>query len=71
MSREETEAFCIKAICLAMARDASSGGMVRLVTVDKDGATRRLITNEEIEPFFEELDLRKFHNGMGGVDLGI
>lgn len=71
MTRAETEAFCIKAISLAMARDASSGGMVRLVTVDKDGATRRLVTHEEMEPFYEELDLRKVRDGSGGVALGI
>ena len=39
MSREEAEAFVTRAISLAMARDGSSGGLIRLVVVR--GATRR------------------------------
>eukprot|EP00239_Pterosperma_sp_CCMP1384_P003981 CAMPEP_0197847332 /NCGR_PEP_ID=MMETSP1438-20131217/5719_1 /TAXON_ID=1461541 /ORGANISM="Pterosperma sp., Strain CCMP1384" /LENGTH=217 /DNA_ID=CAMNT_0043459219 /DNA_START=136 /DNA_END=789 /DNA_ORIENTATION=+ len=69
MTREETEEFIIKALALAMARDGSSGGMVRLVTVNKDGSTRRLVTHEELPPFFEELDLRNLRAGSGGVVL--
>lgn len=41
MSREEAEDLVSTALQLAMARDGSSGGLVRLVTVDKDGAKRR------------------------------
>lgn len=65
MTCKETEDFCIMAISLAMARDGSSGGMVRLVTVNEEGATRRLVTCEEMEPFFEDLDVRNLRQGVG------
>lgn len=41
MSREEAEAFVVEALALAMARDASSGGVIRTVTLDESGATER------------------------------
>jgi 20S proteasome subunit beta 1 len=41
MTREEAEAFVTEALALAMARDASSGGVIRTVTLDKDGAKLR------------------------------
>lgn len=43
MSREEAEAFVVEALALAMARDGSSGGIIRTVTLDKDGATHRWV----------------------------
>lgn len=130
MSKAQTEAFCIRAISLAMARDGSSGGMVRLggkrpntcacelrleirprrpttrphlinqlrepgehggfgimaqvsderglvcvaqvrlVTVDAQGAQRRQVTCEEMEPFWEDLDVRGLRNGgVGGIAI--
>jgi len=41
MSRDEAEAFVVEALALAMARDASSGGVIRTVTLDHTGATER------------------------------
>mmetsp|Transcript_5761 Transcript_5761/g.9978 ORF Transcript_5761/g.9978 Transcript_5761/m.9978 type:complete len:241 (-) Transcript_5761:655-1377(-) len=67
MTRKETEELCIRAITLAMSSDSSSGGLVRLTTVTEEGAERRLITCEEMEPFHEELDVRGIRNGGGGV----
>lgn len=69
MTREQTEEFCIMAISLAMARDGSSGGMVRLVTVNAEGSTRRLVTCEEMQPFFEDLDVRGLRSGAGGIAI--
>jgi 20S proteasome subunit beta 1 len=43
MTREEAEAFVTEALALAMARDASSGGVIRTVTLDKDGAELRWV----------------------------
>jgi 20S proteasome subunit beta 1 len=43
MTREEAEAFVTEALALAMARDASSGGVIRTVTLDKDGAKLRWV----------------------------
>lgn len=41
MTREEAESFVVEALGLAMARDASSGGVIRTVTLDASGATER------------------------------
>eukprot|EP00238_Polyblepharides_amylifera_P014253 CAMPEP_0196583960 /NCGR_PEP_ID=MMETSP1081-20130531/45329_1 /TAXON_ID=36882 /ORGANISM="Pyramimonas amylifera, Strain CCMP720" /LENGTH=227 /DNA_ID=CAMNT_0041905007 /DNA_START=77 /DNA_END=760 /DNA_ORIENTATION=- len=48
MTREECEAFVRKAVSLAMARDASSGGMIRTVTVTSTGAHRHLTRGHEV-----------------------
>ena len=58
MTREEAEALCVEALALAMARDGSSGGVVRLVTVDgaKGGAaTERLLRGDAVPLFGDEL----------------
>jgi 20S proteasome subunit beta 1 len=43
MTREECQQFVRKAISHAMARDGSSGGIIRLVTVDSNGTDREYI----------------------------
>lgn len=55
MGRQEAEDLVATALALAMARDGSSGGVIRLVTISKDGAQRRLITPEEHPVFWDEL----------------
>ena len=55
MSRAETEAFVITALSLAMGRDGSSGGCVRLVTVEAGGVQRRFIPGNELAPGEDEL----------------
>lgn len=55
MSQQEAEHFVTEALALAMARDASSGGIIRLVTLNKDGATRKYIPGEDVPLFHEEL----------------
>jgi 20S proteasome subunit beta 1 len=35
------------AIAHAMARDGSSGGVIRLITIDKEGVTREFIPGKE------------------------
>jgi 20S proteasome alpha/beta subunit len=40
MTRAQAEAFVAKAVSLAMARDGSSGGVIRMVTIDAKGVTR-------------------------------
>jgi hypothetical protein len=43
---------------------------VRLVTVDAQGAQRRQVTCEEMEPFWEDLDVRGLRNGgVGGIAI--
>eukprot|EP00850_Spirogloea_muscicola_P009966 SM000057S18396 [mRNA] locus=s57:347039:349141:- [translate_table: standard] len=56
MTREEAEAFVIKAVSLAMARDGSSGGVVRLITVNEEGAFRRFVPGDKLPLYHEELE---------------
>jgi 20S proteasome subunit beta 1 len=48
MTRSETEAFVAKTISHAMARDGSSGGMLRLVTITKDSVEEQHILGNEL-----------------------
>merc|ERR1712137_1463390 len=48
MSREEAEAFVRKALSHAMSRDGSSGGVIRTVTINKDGSHRQFFCGEEL-----------------------
>ena len=60
MTREEAESFVAEAIALAMSTDGSSGGVVRLVTVNADGIFRRLHAGDKSVPRFgEEKDVHK------------
>ncbi len=42
------------ALALAMARDGSSGGVMRLAIIDKNGFERMLFTGAEIPTFYSE-----------------
>ncbi|CAG9464682.1 unnamed protein product [Pedinophyceae sp. YPF-701] len=48
MSRGECREFVIRAVAHAMARDGSSGGCIRLVTVTKDGPEKEFIPGEHV-----------------------
>jgi len=48
MSREETEAWVIKALTLALTRDGSSGGVVRTAIIDKNGVERKMTPNDKL-----------------------
>ena len=50
MSREECQAFVKSSLAHAMARDGSSGGVIRTVTIDKDGVSRDFTPGNEL-PF--------------------
>lgn len=56
MSRQEAEQWVVEAIAAAFARDGSSGGVIRLVTVNKDGAFRRMVQGPELPPALEEVE---------------
>jgi len=43
MSEEDCRAFVVKAVSHAMARDGSSGGCIRLVTINENGAKKEFI----------------------------
>lgn len=55
MTREEAEEFVCMAVALAMSRDGSSGGVIRLVTINKEGTTKRMVRPEEQPVFWDEL----------------
>ncbi len=48
MTRDECKEFTTRAIAHAMARDGSSGGVIRLVIIDKDGAERFFIPGDKL-----------------------
>jgi len=53
MNRAQCEEFVIKAVTLAIARDGSSGGCVRIGTITKDGIERRVVLGNELPKFYE------------------
>lgn len=55
MTREEAERLVVDALSLAMTRDASSGGVIRTVTLDKSGASVRYIGGSDVPAWFEDL----------------
>ncbi|CAM9172835.1 unnamed protein product [Ascophyllum nodosum] len=50
MTKEEAQQFVRKAISHAMARDGSSGGVIRMVVIDKTGVSREYIPGDKL-PF--------------------
>jgi hypothetical protein len=48
MSEEECRAFVVKAIGHALARDGSSGGCIRTVTITKEGVKRSFLPNDQV-----------------------
>uniref|UniRef100_A0A8C5QNF9 Proteasome subunit beta n=1 Tax=Leptobrachium leishanense TaxID=445787 RepID=A0A8C5QNF9_9ANUR len=52
MSKEECERFAIHALTLAMDRDGSSGGVIYLFTVTKEGTKEVIITGDDIPRFY-------------------
>ena len=52
MTEAECRSFVTRAVALAMGRDGSSGGCIRLAIIDKDGVRREFIPNTLV-PLFE------------------
>jgi 20S proteasome subunit beta 1 len=53
MTRSECVEFVTRALALAMARDGSSGGVVRLAIIDKHGVKRQVISGTNIPKFWQ------------------
>ncbi len=53
MSREECEKFVLNALSLAMSRDGSSGGVVRLAIITADGVERRVVLSPDLPKFWQ------------------
>ena len=54
MTREECTKFVTNALALAMARDGSSGGIIRLAIIDKAGFTRYVVPGNQLPAFSED-----------------
>ncbi|XP_063152202.1 proteasome subunit beta type-9 isoform X1 [Candoia aspera] len=54
MGREECRQFTKNAIALAMVRDGSSGGVIYLVTITKDGVKEEVVLGDDIPKFYDE-----------------
>ena len=48
MTKEECKDFVRTALSLAMGRDGSSGGVIRMVCIDKDGVSRDFIAGNAL-----------------------
>jgi 20S proteasome subunit beta 1 len=55
MTRDEALEFVRTALRHAMARDSSSGGCVRTVVIDAEGASRDFIPGPKLPPTYDEL----------------
>merc|ERR1712166_1479697 len=53
MTRAECEEFVKNGLALAMARDGSSGGVIRLCTISEAGQERQFFSGEDIPKFWE------------------
>jgi 20S proteasome subunit beta 1 len=56
MEREECEKWMTEAISLAIARDASSGGVIRLVTIHENGCEKQCVLPNDHKVCDGELD---------------
>lgn len=54
LTQQEAEDITIKALTLAMARDGSSGGMIRLVTCSEKGSSQRIVQGDHVEVSWDE-----------------
>ena len=50
MNKQQCEEFVKKALSHAMARDGSSGGLIRTVKIDASGAERKMVPGNKL-PF--------------------
>lgn len=48
MTKEEAKVFVTTALAHAMSRDGSSGGCIRIATIDKDGAKREFVQGDKL-----------------------
>lgn len=55
MTEAEAHAFVVKCLTYAMARDASSGGCIRTVTITERGADRKFLPGSQIPPVYGEM----------------
>ncbi|KAK6784025.1 hypothetical protein RDI58_017479 [Solanum bulbocastanum] len=56
ISHEEAEKLVVTAVSLAIARDGASGGVVRTVTINKDGVKRKFYPGDTLPLWHEEIE---------------
>eukprot|EP00244_Chara_vulgaris_P006830 TRINITY_DN2576_c0_g1_i2.p1 TRINITY_DN2576_c0_g1~~TRINITY_DN2576_c0_g1_i2.p1 ORF type:complete len:220 (+),score=30.25 TRINITY_DN2576_c0_g1_i2:1-660(+) len=56
MTKEEAVDFVFKAVTLAMARDGSSGGLVRMAIINADGVERKMVRGDQLPLYFDEIE---------------
>jgi 20S proteasome subunit beta 1 len=54
MTREECLEFTKNTLALAMARDGSSGGVIRLACIDANGIERQTLKGADVPTFYEK-----------------
>mmetsp|Transcript_9545 Transcript_9545/g.17204 ORF Transcript_9545/g.17204 Transcript_9545/m.17204 type:complete len:224 (+) Transcript_9545:1079-1750(+) len=54
MSRDECMEFVTNSLALAMSRDGSSGGVIRLVVIEKSGVTRHFVPGNKLPTFWDQ-----------------
>ncbi|CAG9762007.1 unnamed protein product [Ceutorhynchus assimilis] len=54
MTKDECVKFVITTLALAMSRDGSSGGVVRVGIITEKGVERKVVLGDELPKFFEE-----------------
>ncbi|WAR13861.1 PSB6-like protein [Mya arenaria] len=54
MNKDECLQFIANAISLAINRDGSSGGVIRLACITKDGVERHVLTGDQLPKFYED-----------------
>ncbi|KAK7476094.1 hypothetical protein BaRGS_00032648 [Batillaria attramentaria] len=54
MTKDECLQFVSNAVSLAINRDGSSGGIIRLAAITKDGVERFVLTGDKIPKFYEK-----------------
>lgn len=53
MTEDECVNFVLRAVTLALSRDGSSGGCVRIGIIDKDGIRRKVFLGNELPEFYQ------------------
>ena len=53
MTKDECYRFVANAVSLAMSRDGSSGGVIRMAAITEDGLERRVLTGDDLPTFYE------------------
>ncbi len=69
-TRQEAEEFVTEALALAMASDCSSGGCIRLVTLDKDGDHHTYIQGDKVPHQDMPTGIAAAVAGLAGMVVG-